>query len=152
MVLVSWALRPSMVSVTMEMRRTIGQRRRQRAEPVVDGFGYRLRARIEGLFERFETAIDGFVEGSDLAVERSIEVGDAGLERGLELQQTLIERGGDLAAIRGQSGVEGIDIGFQVIGNILRALPHALDDFAAEGFDGAIEFRDVAGNESPERA
>ncbi len=97
-------------------------------------------------------AADGLVKGSDLAVERSIEVGHAGFERGLELQQTLVERGGDLAAIRCQPGVEGIDIGLQVFRDILRALTHALDDFAAKGLDGAIEFRDVAGDERPERA
>ena len=32
------------------------------------------------------------------------------------------------------------------------ALTHAIDDFAAEGFDGAIEFRNVAGDQGAERA
>ena len=77
---------------------------------------------------------------------------DAGSERGLELQQALIERGGDLAAVRGQAGVEGVDIVLQAVGDILRPLAHALDDLAAEGLDGAVEFRDVAGDQGAERA
>ena len=32
------------------------------------------------------------------------------------------------------------------------ALAHAIDDFAAEGFDGAIEFRNVAGDQGAEGA
>ena len=77
---------------------------------------------------------------------------DAGAERGLELHQALIERGGDLAAVRGQAGVESVDIGLQRFGDILGALTHAIDDLAAEGFDGAVEFRDVAGDQRAERA
>ena len=119
---------------------------------LVDGFGDRLRARVEGLFERFEAAVDRLVERLDLAVERGVEMGDAVAERGFELQQALVERGGDLAAVRGQAGVEGVDIGLQGVGDVLGALAHALDDLAAEGFDGAIEFRDVAGDQRAERA
>ena len=54
-----------------------------------------------------------FVEGPDLVVERGIQIGHAGAERGLELHQALVERGRDLAAVRGQAGVESIDIGLQ---------------------------------------
>ena len=107
---------------------------------------------IEGLFERLEAAVDGFVEGFDLAVERGVEMGDAVSERGFELQQALVQRGGDLAAVRGQAGVEVVDIGLQAFGDVLGALAHAIDDLAAEGFDGAIEFRDVAGDQRAERA
>ena len=108
--------------------------------------------RIEGLFERLEAAVDGLVEGFDLAVERGVEMGDAGSERGLELQQALVQRGGDLAAVRGQAGVEIVDIALQGFGDVLGALTHAIDDLAAEGFDGAVEFRDVAGDQGAERA
>ena len=66
------------------------------------------------LFQRFQAAIDGLVERLDLGVERLVEVVDARAERGFELQQALIERGGDLAAIRGQAGVEGVDIVLQL--------------------------------------
>ena len=97
-------------------------------------------------------AADGAVEGLDLGVERGVEIGHAVAERGLELHQALIERGGDLAAVRGQAGVEGVDIGLQAFGDILGALAHPLDDLAAEGFDGAIEFGDVAGDQRAERA
>ena len=55
------------------LRGAVGQRRGQRAETVVDGFGDRLRPRIEILFERFESAVDRFVEVLDLAVERGVE-------------------------------------------------------------------------------
>ena len=134
------------------LRGAVGQRRGQRAEPVVDGLGHRLRPRIEGLLERFEAAVDGLVERPDPAVERGIEIGHAGSERGLELHQALVQRSGDLAAVRGQAGVEGVDIGLQGVGDILGALAHALDDLAAEGFDGAVEFRDVAGDQRAERA
>ena len=79
-------------------------------------------------------------------------LGDAVAERGLELQQALVERGGDLAAVRGQAGVEVVDIGLQALGDVLGALAHAFDDLAAEGFDGAVEFRDVAGDQRAERA
>jgi len=103
-------------------------------------------------FERFEAAIDGCIEGFDLAVERGIEVGDAGAERGFELQQALVERRGDFAAVRSQAGVKGVDIGLQGFRDMLGALPHAIDDLAAKGFDGAVEFRDVAGNDGTERA
>ena len=134
------------------LRGAFGQRRRQRAKPVVDGFGHRLCPRIEILFERFETAIDGLVEGFDPAVERAIEIGDAGSQRGFELHEALVERSGDLAAVRGQAGIEAVDIGLQGFGDILGALAHAIDDLATEGFDGAVEFRDMAGNERAERA
>src|ERR1700692_3027497 len=104
------------------------------------------------LFQRFEAAGDGLVEGFDPGVERVIETGDAGTERGLELQQALVERSGDLAAVRSQAGVEIVDIVLQGIRDILGALTHALDDLAAEGLDGAVELRDVAGDQRPERA
>ena len=104
------------------------------------------------MFQRFEAAVDGLVERLDPAVERGIEIGHAGAERGLELHQALVQRGGDLAAVGGQAGVEAVDIGLQGLGDVLGALTHALDDLAAEGFDGAVEFRDVAGNERAERA
>ena len=123
------------------LRGAVGQRRCQRAQPAVDGLGHRFRPRIEVLFERLETAVDGLVEGFDLA-----------FERGLELHEALVQRSGDLAAVRGQAGVEGVDIGLQGFRDILGALTHAIDDLAAEGFDGAVEFRDVAGNERTERA
>ena len=79
-------------------------------------------------------------------------MGDAVSERGFELNQALVQRGGDLAAVRGQAGVESVDIGLQGLRDILRALTHAVDDIAAEGFHGAIEFGDVAGNERAQRA
>ena len=104
------------------------------------------------LLERFETAVDGFIEGFDLGVERGIEIGDAGPQRRLELHQALVERGGDLAAVRGQPRVECIDIALQGFGDVLRALAHAFDDFAAEGFDGAIELGNVAGDQGAEGA
>ena len=97
-------------------------------------------------------SIDRVVERSDLGVERTVEIGHAGSERDFELRQTLVERGGDLAAVRGQAVVEGVDIALEAFGDILRALAHPLDDLAAEGFDGAIEFRDVAGDQRAERA
>src|ERR1700682_1873848 len=65
---------------------------------------------------------------------------------------TRVQRGGVFAAIRSQAGVEGVDVGFEGLRDILRALTHAIDDLAAEGFDGAIEFRDVTGNQGAERA
>ncbi len=68
------------------------------------------------------------------------------------MYQSLIERRGDLAAVRGQAGIETIDVGLQVFRDILGALPHAVDDFAAEGFDGAIELRDVTGDQRAQRA
>ncbi len=77
---------------------------------------------------------------------------DATAERGFELQQALIQRRGDLAAVGGEAGVEGVDVVLQVVADLLRALAHALDDLATEGFDGAIEFRDVAGDQGAERA
>ena len=77
---------------------------------------------------------------------------DAAAERGLELQQALVQRSGDLAAVGGQAGVEGVDIGLQAVADVLGALAHALDDLAAEGFDGAVEFGDVAGDQRAERA
>ncbi len=79
-------------------------------------------------------------------------MGDTVSERGFELNQALVQRGGDLAAVRGQAGVEGVDIGLQAVRDILRALTHAVDDIAAEGFHGAIEFGNVAGNEGTQRA
>ena len=94
----------------------------------------------------------GLVERLDLAVERSVEVADAGAERGFELQQALIQRSGDLAAVRTQAGVEGVDVVLQAVGDLLGALAHALDDLAAEGLDGAVEFRDVAGDQRAQRA
>jgi hypothetical protein len=97
-------------------------------------------------------AVDRVVEQFDLAVERGIEMGDAVAERGFELNQALVERGGDLAAVRGQAGIERVDIGLQALRDILRALTHAVDDVAAKGFDGAIEFGNVAGNEGAQRA
>ena len=135
----------------------------QRADVAVDIFGDRLGPRIEGLFERAEAAVDGVVERldlavergvevDDLAVERSVEVGDAAAEIGLELQQPLVQRRGDLAAIGGQAGVEIVDIVLQGIGDILGALAHALDDFAAEGLHGAVEFRNMPGDQGAERA
>ncbi len=48
--------------------------------------------------------------------------------------------------------VEGVDIGLQAVGDVLGALPHALDDIAAEGLHRAVEFRDVAGDQRAERA
>ena len=156
------------------LRGSVGQRRSQRAEPVVNGFGDRFRPRVEGLFKRFEPAVDQFIERFDLvverrieiadlaveggieivdlAVERGIEIGDAGSKRGLELQEALVQRGGDLAAIRSEAVVEGVDIGLQRLRDVLGALTHAIDDFAAEGFDGAIEFRNVPGDQGAEGA
>ncbi len=132
-------------------------------QPAVEGFGHRpgagiegllerLGAGIEGLLKRLQMAADGAVEGLDLGVERGVEIGHAVAERGFELQQALIQRRGDLAAVRGQAGVEGVDIGLQAFGDILGALAHPLDDLAAEGFDGAIEFGDVAADQRAERA
>src|SRR5207247_8944165 len=117
----------------------------------VEGLVVRFRARIKGLFERFETAVDGCIEGFDLAVERGIEIGDAAAERGLELQQTLVQRSGDFAAIRSQASVEGVNIGLKGLRDMFGALPHPIDNLAAEGFDGAVEFRDVAGYGATER-
>ena len=97
-------------------------------------------------------AAERSVERFDLAVERDIEIGDAASQRGLELHQALVQRGGDVAAVGAQAGVEGVDIGLQAVRDVLGALTHALDDFAAEGFDGAVEFRDVAGDQGAKRA
>ena len=77
---------------------------------------------------------------------------DAALQRGLELRKALVQRGGDLAAIRGQAGIEGVDIGLEAVGDVLGALAHPLDDLAAEGLDGAVELGDVAGDQCAQRA
>ena len=223
MVSVRWALRPSMVSVTLAMRWStaatacaapvvsdvvrwvrresieliacavpsvsddgevgearveqvdrlrgaVGQRRGQRAETVVDGFGDRLRPRIEILFERFEAAVDQFVERLDACrrarVERAVErdrlrsccrarYRDG--RRGLPSVVSNCTRRWSseaviVAAVGAQAGVEGVDIGLQAVRDVLGALAHALDDLAAEGFDGAVEFRDVAGDQRAKRA
>ncbi len=68
------------------------------------------------------------------------------------MHETLIKRGADLASIGGHAGIEGIDIALQAFRDVLRALTHAIDDLAAESLDGAIEFRDVAGDQRTERA
>ncbi len=51
-----------------------------------------------------------------------------------------------------QAGVESVDVVLQAVADLLGALAHALDDLAAEGLDGAVEFRDVAGDQRAERA
>src|SRR5580692_3814052 len=99
---------------------------------------------VERRVEIADPAIERGIEIADLAIERGIEIGDTISERGLELQETLVQRGGDLAAVRGQAAVEGIDIGLQRLRYILGALTHAIDDFAAEGFDGAVELGNMA--------
>ena len=88
----------------------------------------------------------------DLAVQRTVEAGDAAAERGFELQQALVQRRGDLAAVGGEAGVEGVDVVLQAVADLLGARAQPLDDLAAEGFDGAVEFRDVAGDQRAERA
>ena len=99
-----------------------------------------------------QTAVDGLIEPFDLVVERSVEVADAGAERGFELQQALIEGGGDLAAVRDQAGVESVDVVLEAVADLLGARAHALDDLAAEGFDGTIELGDMARDQRAERA
>jgi hypothetical protein len=133
---------PSVIVVVRRVRREstewIG---RQRAETAVDGLGDGLRARIEGLLERLQ-----------LGVKRGIEVGHAAVQRDFELRKALVHGSGDLAAVRGQTGIEVVDIGLQAVGDVLGALAQPLDDLAAEGLDGAVELRDVAGNQRAERA
>ena len=68
------------------------------------------------------------------------------------MRQALVEGGGDFAAICREAGVEVLDILLQAVGDILRALAHALDDLAAEGFDGTVEFGDVTGDQRTKRA
>src|SRR6202011_6096373 len=111
----------------------------------------RAKPSIKRGVERIDPAVERIVKEAELAVERSVEVGDAASERGFELQQALVQRGRDLAAVGGEAVVEGVDIVLQAVGDVLGALTHAVDDLAAEGFDGAVEFRDMAGDQSAER-
>src|SRR5437879_7414609 len=94
---------------------------------------------VERAVEMADLAVQRTVESADLFVQRAVEAGDAAAERGFELQQALIQRRGDFAPVRGQAGVEGVDVILQAVADLLRALAHPLDDLAAEGFDGTIE-------------
>ncbi|WP_410712084.1 hypothetical protein [Bradyrhizobium sp. BEA-2-5] len=148
----------------------VGQLARERAEMAVDGLGDRLGAALERDFEGLHAAVDRVIERlqtavertdlagertierRQLAVQRGVEIADAFADRGLELHEALVERGGDLAAVGGDAMVEGVDIGLQRLGDVLRALAHALDDLAAEGLHGAIELGDVARDQRAQRA
>jgi hypothetical protein len=134
------------------LRGAVGDRGGEGAEPGIDRCGDRLGTGIEGLLERLQTPVDRFVEGLDLAVERGVEMFDTGSERRLELLQALVERSRNLAAVRRQARIEVVDITLQRFRNVVGALAYPLDDLAAEGFDGAVEFRNVAGDQGAERA
>ena len=66
--------------------------------------------------------------------------------------QASVEGRGDRAAVRCHAVVESIDVGLQALGDFTGALPHAIDDFAAIGFDGVIEFGNMAGDEGTQCA
>src|SRR6185312_2249080 len=129
----------TMVDRRNRLRGALGQRGGKEGKPLVDRLDRLRRTVGQRARQRAEAAIDGLVERPDPAVERGVEAADAGAERGFELQQALIERSGDLAAVRDQPGVEGVDVILQAVGYLLGPRAHALDDLAAKGFDGAIE-------------
>ena len=70
----------------------------------------------------------------------------------LELRQALVERAGDLAGPAGDALIERVDIVAHRLGDVLRALAETLDQFAAVGLHGVVEFGDVAGDQVAEVA
>ena len=183
MVSVRWALRPSMVSVTLAMRwstaaiacavPSVSEEVRRASRESIDWIACAAPSVSEAAsvprrpsmvsvtdLARVSKVVSSdfrrpsMVSSNDLILLSSevSRLADAGAERGFELQQALIERSGDLAAVRDQAGVESVDVILQAVGDLLGALAHALDDLAAEGFDGAVELGDVARDQRAERA
>ncbi|CEG07381.1 hypothetical protein BN961_00770 [Afipia felis] len=118
----------------------------------VDGLSDCLGAPVEGAFECGQALVDGVVERLDRGVERHFKRGDAGIESALEDAKAFVEGVADLGAMRSDARVEGVDIGFQAVGNALGVLAHALDDLAAIGLHRAVELRDVTRDQCAERA
>ena len=65
--------------------------------------------------------------------------------------QPLIERVGNLASAAIHAVVERIEIVAHSFGHLLGALAQPVDEFAAIGLHGAIEFDNVVGDQAPER-
>ena len=65
--------------------------------------------------------------------------------------EPLVERAGEFAGAAGDALVEGVDVIAHRFGHILGALAEPLDQFAAIGLHGAVEFGDVAGDQVAER-
>ena len=65
--------------------------------------------------------------------------------------EPLLQRGGDLGRLRGDAGVETVDVAVQRFGDFLRACAKPFDELGTVGLHRPVELGEVAGDQVAER-